>query len=58
MNNYSPNTRIEPTPKGWLLLAQSTLEASEKRSNAKRSAELSRKAKDSIRRALEAMDQK
>jgi hypothetical protein len=58
MNNYSPNTRIELTPKGWLFVAQSALEASEKRSDPKRSAELSRKAKDSIRWALQAIDQK
>jgi hypothetical protein len=58
MNDYSSNTRIELTPKGWLFLAQSALEASEKRSNRKRSAELNRKAKDSILHALQAIDQK
>jgi hypothetical protein len=58
MNGYSRNIRIEPTPKGWLFLAQSALEAAEKRSDPKRSAELHRKAKDSIRRAFEAIEQK
>jgi hypothetical protein len=58
MNDYSPKTRIELTPKGWLFLAQSALEASKERSDPKQSAELDRKAKDSIRRALQAMDQK
>jgi hypothetical protein len=58
MNNYSLNTRIEPRPKGWLFLAQSALEASEKGSDPKRSAELRRKAKDSIVRVLEAIDEK
>jgi hypothetical protein len=58
MNNYSPNTRIEPTPKGWLFLAQSALEASETGSDPKRSAELRRRSKNSIARALKAIDEK
>jgi hypothetical protein len=56
MNDYSPNTSVELTPKGWLFLAQSALEASEKGLDPKRSAELRRRAKDSIVRALEAID--
>jgi hypothetical protein len=58
MNDYSPNTRVELTPKGWLFIAKSALQASEKGSDPKRSAELRRRAKDSIVRALKAVDEK
>jgi hypothetical protein len=56
MDNYSPDTRVELTPKGWLFVAHAALKASARESNHKLSAELRRRANDSVRRALSAIE--
>jgi hypothetical protein len=57
MNNYSADTRVELTAKGWLFGAQSALDASEQCSDQNRSAEFEHIARNRIRIALATLQQ-
>ena len=56
MNDFSGNTRVTLTARGWLVMAEEALAGIERTSNKKQSAQLRRKAKHKLLMGLVSLE--